>query len=128
MSPYSSQIEDCIRHLMHCHRACLGTATTHCLEMGGDHARPQHLRLMLDCAAICQATADALLRKSQFHTRLCELAADVCDTCAADCETLGGMEDCVIACRTCAEACRVAARTEHAQTLAQASRTPPSAP
>lgn len=126
MSPYSPQIEDCVRHLLRCHRACLGTAMAHCLETGGEHARPQHLRLMLDCAAICQTAADSLLRKSQFHTRLCDLAADVAETCAKECEALGGMEDCVTACRTCADACRPAARLEHAEILKMASELPPS--
>lgn len=127
MSAYSGQVEDCIRHLLDCHRMCLGTAMTHCLEMGGDHTRPQHLRLMLDCAAICQATADALMRKSQFHTQLCGLCADICETCARDCEVLGGMEDCVTQCRKCAEACRTAARLDHAEILKLASQSPPSA-
>lgn len=127
MSAFSAQIEDCIRHLMRCHRTCLGTAMTHCIEMGGEHARPQHLRLMLDCASLCITTADALARKSQFHTRLCELCADVCDTCAQDCEKLGGMEDCVSACRACVAACRTAARVDHGEILKMASQSPPSA-
>lgn len=125
MSVPSSQSEDCIRHLLRCHRLCLGAAMMHCLEVGGDHAKPQHLRLMLDCADFCMTTADALARKSQFHTRLCDLCADICETCAKDCEALGDMEDCVTACRTCADACRPAARNEHAAALKTASESPP---
>ena len=42
--------------LADCHIQCLSMAMTHCLEMGGEHSRPQHLRLMMDCAAMCALT------------------------------------------------------------------------
>ena len=95
-------------------------AMTHCLEMGGEHARPQHLRLMLDCAGICAFTADALGRKSQFQIRLTALCAEVCETCAADCSALGDMEECVEACGECARLCREISRPEHADILGAA--------
>ncbi len=127
MNAYSSQIEDCMQKLLHCHKTCLGMAMTHCVEMGGEHARPQHLRLMLDCAQVCASTADFLARKSQFHTQICRLCADICETCASDCENVGDMEESVAACRACAQSCREAARLDHAEILSMASRLPPSA-
>ena len=126
MKPYSSQIEETMRALRHCHHTCHGMAMTHCLEMGGEHARPQHIRLMLDCAQICATTADFLARKSQFHTQLCAFCADICETCGADCEKIGDMQACVEACRDCAQACREAARLDHAEILKMASELPPS--
>jgi hypothetical protein len=96
---------DCIDACLDCHKTCLGTAMTHCLEEGGEHARPQHFKLMIDCAAICTTAADFMLHKSRFHKQLCHLCAEICETCAADCERLGGMDDCAAACRKCAEAC-----------------------
>src|ERR1700754_1167611 len=81
MNQLSHQTRDTIEALQHCHVTCHTMAMTHCLEMGGEHARPQHLRLMLDCAAFCAFTADALGRKSQFHSRFATLCADVCETC-----------------------------------------------
>jgi hypothetical protein len=123
---YSSEIEDAVAKLLHCHRTCLGMAMTHCVEMGGEHARPQHLRLMLDCAQVCATTADFLLRKSQFHTQVAALCADICDTCAADCGQVGQMEESEAACRACAQACRVVARLEHAELLGMAAKLPPS--
>jgi hypothetical protein len=125
MNQLSQQARDGIEALQHCHAICHAMAMTHCLEMGGEHARPQHLRLMLDCAGICAFTADALGRKSQFHTRLTALCAEVCETCAADCEALGGMEKCVAACRDCARICRELSRPEHAEILTMASQLPP---
>jgi len=124
MNQLSHQTRSAIEALQHCHATCHSMAMTHCLEMGGEHARPQHLRLMQDCAEICAFTADALGRKSQFHTRFAALCADVCETCAADCAALGDMEDCVQACNECARICREISRPEHAEILDTASRLP----
>lgn len=99
---------------------------THCVEMGGEHARPQHLRLMLDCAQACATTADFLARKSQFHTQMAAFCADICETCAADCRQIGDMEESEAACRACAEACRIVARLRHSELLGMAAKLPPS--
>jgi hypothetical protein len=115
MNQLSHQIRDAIEALQHCHVTCHTMAMTHCLEMGGAHARPQHLRLMLDCAAFCAFTADALGRKSQFHSRFAALCADVCETCGEDCAANGNMGACVTACRDCARLCRDIAKTDGAQ-------------
>jgi hypothetical protein len=83
---------------------------------------------MLDCAAICAFTADALGRKSQFHSRFAALCADVCETCAEDCAAIGDMEDSVTACRDCARICRDIAKAEgpqQAEIRDMASQLPP---
>jgi hypothetical protein len=128
MNQLSQQTRATIEALQQCHATCHSMAMIHCLEMGGEHARPQHLRLMLDCAALCAFTADALGRKSQFHSRFAALCADVCETCAEDCAALGEMEACVQACRECAQACREIAKADGAQRAEirdMASRLPP---
>jgi hypothetical protein len=122
MNQLSQQTRTTIQALQQCHSMCHSMALTHCLEMGGEHARPQHLRLMLDCAGICAFTADALGRKSQFHTRFAGQCAEVCETCAEDCAALGDMEECVQACRDCARICREISRPEQSEILARASR------
>jgi len=126
MNNLSRQTSEAISALHHCSAMCSSMAMTHCLELGGEHARPQHLRLMLDCAAFCAFTAGALGRKSQFHTRFASLCAEVCETCEKDCAAIGGMEDCVQACRTCAALCRDVARDDHREILRAASTVPPS--
>ena len=126
MNQLSHKVRETMQALQHCHATCHAMAMTHCLETGGEHARPQHLRLMLDCADICALTADALGRKSQFHNRLAQLCAEVCETCEQDCAALGGMEGCVTACRDCARLCSEVARMDHAEILDMASKLPPS--
>jgi len=80
-------------------------ATNHCLEMGGAHVEPEHFRLMLDCAEICQTAANFMLRSSKHHPHVCAECADVCEDCAKSCEAVGDMDDCVAACRRCAQTC-----------------------
>ena len=125
MSHYSRQIRDCLHRLGECSDVCLSMVFTDSLEAGGEQSRPQHLRLMYDCAAFCALTRAALLRKSQFHASILALCADICDTCAEDCAALNQMDNCVAACRACADACRVAARLDHAELLHMAERLPP---
>lgn len=125
MNQLSRQVRQAIAALQHCQATCFSMAMIHSLEMGGEHARPQHLRLMLDCAAFCAFVTDTLGRKSQFHNRFAALCAEVCETCAKDCEALGGMDDCVTACRDCARHCTGVARLDHAELLEIASQIPP---
>ena len=125
MNQLSQKTRAAIATLQHCHATCHSMAMTHCLEMGGEHARPQHLRLMLDCAAFCAFTADAVGRKSQFHTRYAALCAEVCQTCGDDCAAIGNMEECVASCRDCVTVCRELSRPEQSEILGTASRTSP---
>lgn len=106
MHKLSSEMKSCIEACQRCHAACLQTAMQHCLEMGGSHTEPRHLRLMLACAEVCRAAAALMLIGSPSHQSQCDLCARICEECAADCERIGGMEDCVAACRACAEQCR----------------------
>ena len=96
-----------------CHETCLHTAMTHCLETGGKHVEVGHYRLMINCAEICQTSANFMLGGSSFHHKICAVCAEICDACASSCERVGGMEDCVKACRECAESCRKMAGTMH---------------
>ena len=47
-----------------CHVTCLHMAMNHCLEMGGQHAAPEHMKIMADCAQICAVAIDFMARKS----------------------------------------------------------------
>ena len=104
----SESMRRCVDHCLACHRACAETVT-HCLEMGGPHAAPAHIGLLLDCAQICATSADFMLRGSPFHEGTCSVCAEICEACAADCERLAdgdeAMRRCAEACRTCAQSC-----------------------
>ena len=104
-------MQACIDACSHCHQTCLHTAMIHCLVIGGKHVEANHFRLMINCAEICQASANFMLSGSDFHKKVCALCAEICEACAKSCEEIGGMEDCVKVCRECAESCRKMAAT-----------------
>jgi hypothetical protein len=107
----NEQMEACIQECLDCHRSCLETVT-HCLEKGGRHADPDHIRLLLDCAEICQTSANFMLRGSDLHPLTCEICAEICIECADDCEHFEDdehMQSCAEVCRSCAGACQAMA-------------------
>lgn len=105
-NPAVSDMRRAIQECLDCHQVCFETATNNCLESGGRHVEPEHYRLMLNCAELCQACAHFMMSSSAFHVPMCALCADVCEACAASCEKVGHMEECVEVCRRCAASCR----------------------
>jgi hypothetical protein len=104
----SEMMQHCIMECTNCHQVCLQTIS-HCLMMGGEHAQPAHIRLLMDCAQICQTSADFMLRGSEFHGRTCAVCAEICERCADDCARFTDdqtMQACAEACRRCAASCR----------------------
>ena len=104
----NNDMQRCIQECLTCHSACLATVP-YCLQLGGQHAEQRHIGLLLDCAEICQTSANFMLRGSDLHTRICAICAEVCDRCAQDCERMGNdaqMQACADACRRCAASCR----------------------
>lgn len=96
----------CIDICLSCYQTCLGMSTGHCLEVGGDHARPDHIKLMLACSETCRVTAHVMLIGSPHHKHFCAECAEICTECASECERLGDMDACVQVCRSCAESCQ----------------------
>lgn len=97
-----------VQTMLDCYLACTKTIN-HCLEMGGEHASPDHINLLMDCAKICMLASDFAARGSNNHQKLCKLCADICRQCAQECENMAdgnqAMLDCAEACRKCAETC-----------------------
>ena len=102
-------MQRCIEECLNCHSICTQTVN-HCLSMGGEHAQPTHITTLLDCAEICQTSANFMLRGSPLHARTCGVCTEACTRCAEECERLAGgdqqMQACADACRRCAESCR----------------------
>ncbi len=103
----SEPMRACIASCLECHQVC-EQMVRHCLEMGGLHADPIHIRLLQDCAQISAVAADFMLRESGLFARVCAVCAEVCHSCADDCELMPddeAMQYCAEVCRRCAEAC-----------------------
>jgi hypothetical protein len=104
----SEHMRRCIQLCSDCHNIC-ALSLARCVAMGGAIAEEKHLRLIMDCAQICQTSADFMLRGSSFHGRVCGVCADVCESCADSCESFSDdaqMRLCAELCRECATTCR----------------------
>lgn len=108
-----NSMQSCIDACSDCHQICLQTAMNHCLNTGGKHVEPEHFRLMMSCAEICQTSANFQLSNSPFSHRLCAVCAEVCEACAVDCRRIGSMDECAEVCEMCAESCRQMASVQH---------------
>ncbi len=102
------EMQQCIQLCRDCHAMCIQTIA-HCLKLGGRHAAPEHIRLLMDCAQMCTTTVDYMLRESTFHDRICRLCSELCTQCGKDCAQQTGddqmVKQCIELCRTCAESC-----------------------
>ena len=109
----SLKMQQCIQNCLDCHSNCLSTLS-YCMKQGGHHAESAHIALMLDCAEICQTSANFMLRNSALHMRTCNVCAEICDMCAMDCQRFADsaeMQACAEVCHRCAESCRQMAMT-----------------
>ncbi len=106
---HQEMMDQCIQECLNCHRLCLQTIQ-HCLRMSGMHEDPVHIGLLIDCAEICQTSANFMINRSGFHSKTCGLCAEICLVCEEDCRAVGRddevMRACADTCRRCAELCR----------------------
>lgn len=98
-------MQDAIKSCLDRHSMCLQMATGYCLERGGNHVKNAHLGLLLNCAKLCQMSANFMLSNSSMHGRVCLICAEACEACAKRCEQVGDMRDCVEECQRCAKSC-----------------------
>ena len=101
--------EVCVTECMECHRVCMETVA-HSLRQGEPYVEAEHLRLLLDCAQICQTGIDFITRGSDTVCQICEVAAYICEKTAVSCsrwaDTDPQMKRCADVCERCAECCR----------------------
>ncbi|MCF6157067.1 MAG: four-helix bundle copper-binding protein [wastewater metagenome] len=104
----SQELDQCIKDCLECYNVCIKTIS-HCLQMGGKHAGAGHISLLRDCADVCRANTDLMLRNSGWSGRTCSLCADICIECASNCEKFTDdqiMRECANVCNHTAESCR----------------------
>ncbi|MBA3889314.1 MAG: four-helix bundle copper-binding protein [Gemmatimonadaceae bacterium] len=101
------EIQQCIEECLNCHAACTMTAQ-YALGEGGDKADPGLVGVLLDCAEICQTSANFMLRGSPYHGATCAACAELC---RASEEALREFADdeqlahCAEMCASCATSC-----------------------
>ncbi|HEY5801042.1 MAG TPA: four-helix bundle copper-binding protein [Burkholderiaceae bacterium] len=112
LHPAPRSTQACMDMCTQCHQTCLHEALQFGLKAGGKHTETDHFRLMMNCAEICQTSANFQLSDSPYGAKLAALCAEICTACADSCEQLGDMPDVVEACRQCAQCCTALARSQ----------------
>jgi hypothetical protein len=109
MQGLAQEMRQCIQDCLECANICDQTLA-YCLELGGAHARAEHVNLLRDCEETCTIAASMMGRKSRFSGQQRELCAIVCGACADTCDAIGPddaqMIACAEACRRCQESCQ----------------------
>ena len=101
------RMDECIEACLQCHVVCTMTAQ-YALAPGGEHATVDMIGLMLDCAEICQTSANFMVRGSPYHTLTCGACAELCRASADSCREMEEdehMRSCAEVCERCAELC-----------------------
>ncbi|HEY0972346.1 MAG TPA: four-helix bundle copper-binding protein [Gemmatimonadales bacterium] len=101
------RMDECIEACLQGHVVCTMTAQ-YALTQGGEHATVDRVGLLLDCAEICQTSANFMVRGSPYHTLTCGACAEVCRACADMCREMEDdehMRSCAEICERCAELC-----------------------
>ena len=105
---------DLLADLCQCQESCMSWAM-YSLKEGGDFAKLEHVRWLLDCADICSLAKNFLIRDSEYAGDILSICSYICDDCAESCETFFEdkmMKDCAMVCRNCGESCRDAIEEE----------------
>jgi hypothetical protein len=101
-------MQECIEECLNCHAVCTITLQ-HCLALGDvEHTEVNLIGLLLDCAEICQTSANFMLRGSPYHVITCGACAELCRACEEACRSVAGDEQlahCADICATCADSC-----------------------
>jgi Domain of Unknown Function (DUF326) len=101
------RVQECIELCLGCHRVCLETAAY--LATGGRSAEVGQIRLLFNCAELCQTSAGLLRGGAHLTSRTSAACAEICEWCARACDGFGAdsqLRACADACRRCAAACR----------------------
>jgi hypothetical protein len=100
-------MQECIEECLNCHAVCTMTLQ-HCIATGGEHTEVNLIGILLDCAEICQTSANFMLRGSPYHVVTCAACAELCRACEEACRGITADEQlahCGDVCVTCAESC-----------------------
>ncbi|MBK9620736.1 MAG: hypothetical protein IPO31_16310 [Candidatus Obscuribacter sp.] len=89
-----------------CAKTC-DSALSYMQKKGGKYTAGKNQQIILDCIALCKASANLQARKSPNTAKLMEVCHQVCMECAKMCKDLNDpkLADCVKACEECTSCC-----------------------
>ncbi|MBP0600648.1 hypothetical protein J8I26_21220 [Herbaspirillum sp. LeCh32-8] len=104
----AGEVDSCQQACLHCHEVCRKIAFD--VSAGaGQGMRLDDVRLLFECAELCQLSANWQLSGSQYCRQICAVCAQLCRECESRCAGKMNMEECEYVCRRCAESCEAMA-------------------
>lgn len=104
----SPEVRECIEATSRCYTVCAETLNYSLDSNPLDE--PRHIRLLIDCGDILQATQNAMLRGSELWRLLSATCMEACERAAESCRSFGRddeqLELCAEVCDATAECCR----------------------
>jgi hypothetical protein len=103
----TSKYQKFINDFTRCAEACYECFNA-CLNEQDISTRKNCIKLLIECAKMCETTALIMSMDGKFVKRQSELCAEVCDVCSQEYALFEDehCQKCAQECRTCADACR----------------------
>ena len=103
----ANDYQKCIDACNRCAQACYECFEA-CLSEADVRARTKCIKMLVECAQMCQMSAAGMASNGRFIKEHCNLCATVCDACAQECNMFKDQhcKQCAQECRTCAQECR----------------------
>ena len=80
----NNHMQSCIDACNKCAQACLECFNA-CLNEPDLNARKNCVKMLVECAMMCQMSAATMSMGGSFTTEHCQMCAKVCDKCAEEC-------------------------------------------
>jgi hypothetical protein len=98
---YIQVLATCAEACYECFNACLDE------EKAEAPSIKRCIKLLVECAKICETTAFIMSMDGKFVKRQSELCAEVCDVCSQTCALFQDepCQKCALECRKCSELC-----------------------
>ncbi|URZ09165.1 four-helix bundle copper-binding protein [Clostridium felsineum] len=102
----TNQYQKCIDACVKCSQACYECFES-CLNEPDIDRRRSCLKLLIECARMCEMSMAGMSMNSQFAKDHCKLCQVACDQCAKECSMFQDdhCQKCADVCRTCASEC-----------------------
>ncbi|EPY2276410.1 four-helix bundle copper-binding protein [Clostridium sporogenes] len=103
----TDKFQKCIDECNRCAQACYECFKA-CLDEPDVGARKNCIKILVECAQMCEMSSGIMSMNGQFAKEHCQLCATICDKCAQECEMFKDdhCQKCAQECHTCANECR----------------------
>jgi len=106
----TDKYQSCIDACTKCAQACYECFDA-CLKETNVNERTNCIKILVECAMMCQASASVMSMDGQYATDHCKMCATICEKCAYECNIFedAHCKKCADICTMCAKECKTMA-------------------